>query len=65
MIAYLKKVIEEFPELIKGKAPTPSVNHLFKIRDKKESKPLEEERGESTCVSSHGSAIAIYGNTSK
>jgi hypothetical protein len=30
--------------LITGKAPTPAADHLFKIRDKKESKPLEEER---------------------
>jgi hypothetical protein len=43
MFAYLRNVIKEFPELIMGKAPTSAVDHLFKIRDKKEAKPLEEE----------------------
>jgi hypothetical protein len=44
MISYLKSVIKEFPELITGKAPKPGADHLFKIRDEKELKPLEEER---------------------
>jgi hypothetical protein len=44
MITYLKNVIAEFPEMIMGKAATPAADHLFKIRDEKETKPLEEER---------------------
>jgi hypothetical protein len=44
MVKYLKNIIEEFSELITGKAPMPAGDHLFKIRDEKESKPLEEER---------------------
>ena len=44
MIPYLKNVIAEFPELITGKSPTPAADHLFKIRDEKEAKLLEEER---------------------
>ena len=44
MIPYLKNVIAEFPEVISGKLPTLAANHLFKIRDKKDAKPLEEER---------------------
>ena len=44
MIPYLKNVIAEFPEIILGKFPTPAADHLFKIRDEKDAKPLEEER---------------------
>jgi hypothetical protein len=44
MIPYLKNVIADFPELIVGKAATPAADHLFIIRDKKEARPLEEER---------------------
>ena len=44
MVAYLKNVIAEFPETITGKSPTPAADHLFKIRDEKDAKPLEEER---------------------
>jgi len=44
MIPYLKNVIAEFPELISGKSPTPAADHLFNIRDAKDTKPLEEER---------------------
>jgi hypothetical protein len=44
MVEYLKNVIAEFPERITGKAVTPAADHLFKIRDAKESRPLEEER---------------------
>ena len=44
MITYLKNVIAEFPEIISGKSPTPTADHLFKIRDEKDTKPLEEER---------------------
>jgi hypothetical protein len=44
MIPYLKDIIAEFPELIKGKAATPATEHLFTVRDEKEAKPLKEER---------------------
>ncbi len=44
MVAYLKNVILDFPELITGKAATPAADHLFTIGDKKETRPLEEER---------------------
>jgi hypothetical protein len=44
MVAYLKNAIAEFPEMITGKAPTMAADHLFKIRDAEEDKPLEEER---------------------
>jgi len=44
MIPYLKNVIAEFPEIISGKSPTPAADHLFKVRDEKDAKPLEEER---------------------
>jgi hypothetical protein len=35
MVAYLKNVISDFPELITGKAATPAADHLFTIRDEK------------------------------
>ncbi len=44
MIPYLKNVIAEFQEVISGKSPTPAANNLFKIRDQKDAKPLEEKR---------------------
>ncbi len=44
MVAYLKNVISDFPELITRKAATPAADYLFTIRDKKETRPLEEER---------------------
>ncbi len=44
MVAYLKNVISDFPELITGKAATLVADHLFTIRDKKETRLLEEER---------------------
>jgi hypothetical protein len=44
MVAYLKNMISDFPELITGKAATPAADHLFTIRDKKEWRLLEEER---------------------
>ncbi len=44
MIPYLKGIIAEFPELIKGRAATPATEHLFTVRDEKEARPLEEER---------------------
>ena len=44
MIAYLKNVIAEFPEIISRKSPTPAADHLFQIREEKDAKPLKEER---------------------
>jgi hypothetical protein len=44
MIKYLQDVIEDFPEMITGKAATPAADHLFNVRDRKEARGLEEER---------------------
>ncbi len=44
LIAYLKNVIAEFPEIISGKSPMRAADHLFQIADEKEVKHLEEER---------------------
>ena len=44
MIPYLKGIIAEFPELIKGSAATPATEHLFTVQDENEAMPLEEER---------------------
>ena len=44
MIPYLKGVIAEFPELIKGRVATPATEHVFTVQDEKEARPLEEER---------------------
>ena len=45
MINYLKNVINDFPELIKGRArTTPAHNKLFVIRDESEARKLNEEQ---------------------
>jgi hypothetical protein len=44
MIKYLKNVIEEFPEVIKGRAATPAHKKLFVIRDEKDARRLSEEQ---------------------
>jgi hypothetical protein len=44
MIAYLKDLIKQFPEEITGKAETSVVEHLFAVRDKKETRALKEAR---------------------
>ncbi len=44
MVNYLKNVIDGFPEQIVGRAATPAGEKLFDIRDKKEARPLDEER---------------------
>jgi hypothetical protein len=44
MFKYLKNVIHEFPELIRGRAATPAHEKLFVIRDKKEARKLNEEQ---------------------
>jgi len=44
MFKYLKNAIEEFPEIIRGRAATPAHNKLFEIRDKVGAKKLNEEQ---------------------
>ena len=44
MFKYLQNVIEEFPELIKGRAVTLAHDRLFEIRDKKDAKKLSKEQ---------------------
>ena len=44
MIKYLKNVINEFPEIIRGRAATPAHKKLFVIRDKKEARPLNGDQ---------------------
>ncbi len=44
MITYLKNVISEFPEMITGKLATPAAEHLFTIREDKDTRPLNEEQ---------------------
>ncbi len=44
MITYLKNVIAEFPEMITGKVATPTADHLFTVRNKKDARVLDEER---------------------
>ncbi len=36
MFKYLQDVIDDFPEVIRGRAATPAAAHLFKVRDEKE-----------------------------
>jgi hypothetical protein len=44
MFKYLKGVIDEFPEVITGRAATPAHDKLFEIRDEKEARKLSEEQ---------------------
>ena len=44
MFKYLKNVIEEFPEIIRGRAATPAHDKLFKIRNEAEVKKLNKEQ---------------------
>ena len=44
MFKYLRNVIKEFPEVIRGRAATPAHDQLFEIRDKKETKKLSKEQ---------------------
>jgi hypothetical protein len=44
MVRYLVSVIEGFPELIVGKAATPTGNRLFDMQDGKDARPLEQKR---------------------
>ncbi len=36
MFKYLQDVIDNFPEVIRGRATTPAAAHLFEVRDEKE-----------------------------
>ena len=44
MFKYLQSMIDEFPEIIIGRAGTPAQYHLFEIRDDKESSKLSKEK---------------------
>jgi hypothetical protein len=44
MFKYLKNAIEEFPEIIRGRAATPAHDKLFEIRDEAEAKKLNKEQ---------------------
>jgi hypothetical protein len=44
MFKYLKNVIDEFLELIKGRAATPAHDKLFVIRDNEDVRKLNEEQ---------------------
>jgi hypothetical protein len=41
MFKYLQDVIDNFPEVIRGRGATPAATHLFEVRDKKEAQPLK------------------------
>jgi hypothetical protein len=44
MFKYLRNVIDEFPEIITGRAATPAHDKLFETRDEKEARKLSEEQ---------------------
>ena len=44
MFRYLDSIIDEFPELITGKAATPAADHLFSVRYADKAKYLPEEK---------------------
>jgi hypothetical protein len=44
MFKYLQDVIDNFPEVIRGRAATPAAAHLLEVRDEKEARPLKEEQ---------------------
>ena len=44
MFNYLNNVIEDFPEVIRGRAATPAHDKLFEIRDDEEVKKLNKEQ---------------------
>jgi hypothetical protein len=44
MFKYLKNVIEEFPEMIVGRAATPAHNKLFQVRSDEDGKKLDKEQ---------------------
>ena len=44
MIHCIHTFIEEFPEEISTVALSPALNHLFQVRDKEDTVPLNEEK---------------------
>ena len=44
MFKYLDSIIDEFPELITGKAATPATDHIFSIREADEATYLPEDK---------------------
>ena len=42
MIKYTGKILRTLPEKIVGSAASPAAEHLFKVRDEKEAKCLQE-----------------------
>jgi hypothetical protein len=44
MFKYLQDVIDDFPEVIRGREATPAATHLFEVRDEKEAQALKEEQ---------------------
>ena len=44
MFQYLDGIIDEFPELITGKAVTPAADHLFSVRYSDKAKYLPKEK---------------------
>jgi len=56
-IKYLKNVIADFPEVIKGRAATPAHEKLFVIRDEKDARKLSKEQ---TLAFHHTVADAIH-----
>ena len=44
MLQYLDTIIDEFPELITGKAATPAADHLFSVTDANEAKYPPEKK---------------------
>ena len=43
MIRYLQKVIDEFPEVLRGTKACPAGNNLFKVREGEDRELLSEE----------------------
>ena len=44
MFIYIDSIVDEFPELVMGKAATLAADHLFSVRDSDEAKYLPEEK---------------------
>jgi hypothetical protein len=44
MIPYVSRTSNDFPEMIMGVSSTPATDHLLKIRDLKDAKPLPESQ---------------------
>ena len=44
MVKYLKNEINEFPEVIRGRAATPAHDKLFVVRDEEDARKLNKEQ---------------------